>query len=67
MYARIRKAFWAAFTSGLGTVGIDVSQVGNVEWWTPFVVAFLTGFVTYWVPRNEPGTFTQAHVEDSND
>ena len=56
MLSRIRKALVAGLTAGLATLGVDLSDVATVEWWTPIALAAITGFVTYWTPSNEPGT-----------
>lgn len=56
MLTRIRKAIVAGLISGLGALGIDVSQLGELAFWQPIVLAVITGFITYWSKANAPGT-----------
>lgn len=56
MLSRIRKALAAGLTSGLATLGIDLTGIGTLAWWQPIVLGFLAGFITYWTKANEPGT-----------
>lgn len=66
MLKRIRKAVIAGLVSGLGALGIDVSQLGELEYWQPIALAVITGFITYWSKANEPGTLTRRPVSGTS-